>query len=153
LIPFAGASLEQRIDIDLASGGRLYWNDAMMSGREGAGERWLFRSLEHQLRVRRGQTLAYLERYRIEPRAGAVSMSWIAGESTYVGTVLRAGAGDTTSTAELAHAQLSGLEGVSGAADVVDGDLLLVRIASATGVAFHRARHAVAAALGEVQKR
>ena len=39
MIPFAGACIEQRIDINVASGGRLAWSDAMMGGREGRGER------------------------------------------------------------------------------------------------------------------
>ncbi len=38
-----------------------------MSGREGRGERWAFETLEHELAVTCGGTLAYLERYRLEP--------------------------------------------------------------------------------------
>ena len=72
-IPFANASIDEQIDIDVAAGGRLSWSDAMMCGREGSGERWRFNTLARQLRLRRNGALAYLERYRVEPGARPVS--------------------------------------------------------------------------------
>jgi len=58
VIPFAGSSIEQRIDIMVDAGGRLSWSDAMMSGREGRGERWQFRIFDHQLRLFRNGALS-----------------------------------------------------------------------------------------------
>ena len=144
IIPFAGSSIVQRIEIEIDPGGRLWWSDAMMCGREGSGERWQFQRLDHQLRVRRGDTLSFLERYVLEPAGSPVSTPWIAGDAAYVGTIIRAGYGDTAADAEAVHRTLAGLPGVRGSADVLDDDLLLVRIAASTGVPFHHARRAAA---------
>ena len=51
VIPFAGARLAQRIDVEIAAGGRLFWSDALMAGRTGHGEAWRFDDLAHQLRL------------------------------------------------------------------------------------------------------
>jgi len=144
VIPFAGSSIVQRIDIAIEPGARLWWSDAMMCGREGSGERWLFERFEHQLSVRCGDTLSFLERYAIEPARRPVSAPWVAGDAAYVGTIIRAGYGDRPADAERVHRTLAGLAGVRGSADVVDDDLLLVRILASTGVPFHNARRAVA---------
>jgi urease accessory protein UreH len=144
VIPFAGSSIVQRIEIEIDPGGRLWWSDAMMCGREGSGERWQFQRLDHQLRVRRGDALSFLERYVIEPAGSPVSTPWIAGDAAYVGTIIRAGHGDTAADAEAVHRALAGIPDVRGSADVLDDDLLLVRILAPTGVPFHRARQAAA---------
>jgi urease accessory protein len=150
-IPFSDAAVRQRVEVNVQQGGRLSWSDAMMSGREGSGERWRFRALDHELRVRFGGTLAYLERYRIEPDVAALSRPWLAGEATYAGTLLRVGMDDTAVTAEALHRMLASADDIRGSADVLDGDLLLVRIVAAAGVPFHRARRAVAAMLVNVR--
>ena len=147
MIPFAGACVEQRVDITVAASGRLSWSDAMMGGREGRGERWQFRVFDHQLRLFRGGALSYLERYRLEPSAACPSHPWAAGDAAYLGTLLRAGHGDGHGEAELLHTTLAGLADVRSSADVLDGDLLLVRIAAAGGVAFRRARQSLAGTL------
>lgn len=147
VIPFAGSSIVQRIEIAVEPGARLWWSDAMMCGREGSGERWQFERFDHQLSVRRGDTLSFLERYLIEPARRQVSAAWVAGDAAYVGTIIRAGYGDTVVDAERVHRTLAELPGVRGSADVLDDDLLLVRIAASTGVPFHAARRAVAARL------
>jgi urease accessory protein len=147
MIPFAGACIEQRIDITVASGGRLTWSDAMMGGRAGRGERWQFRIFDHQLRLFRSGTLSYLERYRLDPSTACLSHPWAAADAAYIGTLLRAGHGDSGAVADLLHTALAGLEEVRGSADVLDRDLLLARIAAAGGVAFRRARQALAETL------
>ena len=147
MIPFAGACIEQQIDICVESGGRVSWSDAMMGGREGRGERWQFRAFSHQLRLFRGATLSYLERFRLDPSATRLSHPWAAADAAYVGTLLRAGFDDETARAESLHTALAGLGGVRGSADVLDDDLLLVKIAAEGGVAFRRARQALAEVL------
>jgi urease accessory protein len=142
-IPFAGVHVRQRIEIAVAAGGRLWWSDAMMSGREGRGERWQFGSFGHELRVRRAGALAYLERYRLDPAVTSLTAPWIADDAGYTGTVLRAGYEDSPATAEAVHRALAVVDGVHGSADVLDDDLLLVRLVAATGVPFHRARHTI----------
>ena len=91
LIPFPGARLSQRIAVGLAPQAALYWSDAFMAGREGRGERWMFDALEHELAVRRSGTLAYLERYRLEPATQSPAGPWLASDACYFGTVLASG--------------------------------------------------------------
>ena len=146
LIPFAHASVVQRVDVHVADGGRLSWCDGLMSGRHGRGERWQFASLNHELRVKRSGTLSFLERYRIVPSEGSHAR-WTVGDAGYIGLMLRAGHGDTLAVAERVHRALTSLDSVSGSADVLDGDLLLVRIVAEDGVAFRRARQEVDRAL------
>jgi urease accessory protein UreH len=88
VIPFAGARLEQRFDLRLAESSRLYWSDALMAGRVSRGEAWRFESLAHELRVRIGAALAYLERYTLAPTGRTVARPWIAGSARYLATAI-----------------------------------------------------------------
>jgi urease accessory protein UreH len=67
VIPFACAALDQQFDLALHASSRLYWSDALMSGRARHGEAWRFRALAHTLRLRVDGSLKYLERYRLRP--------------------------------------------------------------------------------------
>ena len=140
LIPFADARIDQHIDVNIAGGGYLYWSDALMSGRRARGERWEFASLAHEIAVSRGGSLEYLERYRIQPNELAVSRSWAAGDASYVGTALMSGRPIEPDVAERLHLELGRLAGVRAAADQLDERVLLVRLLSGSGAAFHEAR-------------
>jgi urease accessory protein len=149
LIPFAGATLDQRIEIDLAAGSRLYWSDAMMSGREAHGERWLFSSIAHQLRIVHAGELTYLERFRIVPRDRSLSQPWIAADAAFFGTMVMVGSGQAAArNAETLHTLLGGIDGLRGSADALSGSLLIVRLMSPHGVPFRRARALTQEALG-----
>ena len=152
LIPFAGSSVVQRFEVNVDDGGRLSWSDGLMSGRLGRGERWTFACVDHELRVTRAGVLAFVERYRITPHDDDARSRWTVGDAGYIGTVVRAGHGDTLAIAEDIHRSLAALESVQGSADVLDGDLLLARIVAEDGVAFRRARRAVDTALAEAIK-
>ena len=140
LIPFAGARIEQRIDVNIAGGGYLYWSDALMNGRHARGERWQFASLAHELAVSRDGALEYLERYRIQPNERAVSRPWVAGDASHLGTTLMTGRQVESGVAERLHRELGRLVGVRAAADRLDDRVLLVRLLSVSGAAFHEAR-------------
>jgi urease accessory protein len=140
LIPFADARIDQRIHVDIGGGGSLYWSDALMSGREARGERWKFTSLAHELSVSREGSLEYLERYRIQPSELAVSRPWAAGDASYLGTTLMTGRPIEPGAAERLHIDLGRLTGVRAAADRLDDRVLLVRLLSVSGPAFHEAR-------------
>ncbi len=140
LIPFADARIEQRIDVNIAGGGYLYWSDALMSGRHARGERWKFVSLAHQIAVSRDGSLEYLERYRIEPNELAVARPWAAGDASYLGTTLMSGRTIEPGVAERLYIELSRLVGVRAAADRLNDRVLLVRLLSVSGAAFHEAR-------------
>jgi len=140
LIPFADARIDQRIDVNIAGAGYLYWSDALMSGRQARGERWQFTSLAHELAVSRDGSLEYLERYRIQPRVTAVSRPWAAGDAAYLGTTLITGQPIESAVAEHLHVELGRLAGVRAAADRLDDRVMLVRLLSACGPAFHEAR-------------
>jgi urease accessory protein len=140
LIPFADAQIEQRIDVNIGGGGSLYWSDALMSGRQARGERWKFTSLAHELAVSREGSLEYLERYRIQPNKGDVSRPWVADDASYLGTTLMTGRPIEPGAAERLHIELGRLAGVRAAVDLLDARVLLVRLLSALGPAFHEAR-------------
>jgi urease accessory protein len=140
LIPFADACVDQRIRVNIAGGGSLYWSDALMSGRHARGERWQFASLAHELAVSRDGVLEYLERYRLQPDERDVSRAWAAGEASYLGTTLMSGRPIDTGVAEHLHRELARLADVRAAADRLDDRVLLVRLLSESGAAFHEAR-------------
>ncbi len=140
MIPFADARIEQHIEVNIAGGGYLYWSDALMSGRHARGERWGFDALAHEIAVSRDGSLEYLERYRIQPSELAVSRTWAAGDASYLGTTLMTGRPIEPSVAERLQIELGRLAGVRAAADRLDDRVLLVRLLSAYGPAFHEAR-------------
>ena len=88
LIPFAGARIDQRFDLRIAESSRLFWSDAVMAGRVSRGEAWRFQSLAHELSVRVGASLAYLERYTLAPASRAVDEPWRAGRARYLATAI-----------------------------------------------------------------
>ena len=140
LIPFADARIDQRISINVAGGGHLYWSDALMSGRHARGEHWKFASLAHEITVSRDRALEYVERYRIQPDERDVSRVWAVGEASHLGTTLMSGRSIEAGVAERLHSELGRLAGVRAAADQLDDRVLLVRLLSESGAAFHEAR-------------
>ena len=140
LIPFPQARLEQRIQIDLARGGTLFWSDAFMAGREACGERWRFGRLSHELRLSLAGALIYLERYTLDPATATPSGRWVADDACYFGTVLVAGSDVDRGAVAHLHNELAAMAGIRAAADRLDEQLLLVRLTASSGVAFHAAR-------------
>ena len=140
LIPFADARIKQRIDVNIAGDGSIYWSDALMSDRHTRGERWTFALLAHELAVSRDGSLEYLERYRIEPKELAVARPWAAGDASYLGTTLVSGRTIEPGVAERLYSELSRLAGVRAAADRLNDRVLLVRLLGVSGAAFHEAR-------------
>lgn len=138
LIPFAGARVSQRYDVRLAAAATLYWSDAFMSGREGRGERWAFETLEHDLAVTCGGTLAYLERYRLEPATQPLTAPWVASDCCYFGTVLVYGS--AVQAPDSLQQELSSFDGLRGAVETLDPCLKLVRLMASRGTPFHEAR-------------
>lgn len=143
LIPFPGMRLDQYIQIDLGRRARIFWSDAVMSGREARGERWQFRHLAHELRLTRGGALAYLERYRLAPADQSLNRSWVADDCCYFGTVLTASPEDTPGLGESLHRAVSRVSRIHAAADRLEEGLLLVRLMASSGVPFREARSAV----------
>ena len=155
LIPLARARFSQHIDVRLSKTADLYWSDAFMAGRAfadrrsvsvggagaGAGERWAFGSLSHELRIARDHTVEFLERYRIVPEERVLVHPWVAGDACYFATAVRSGGGaSTVSAVERLQAELVGREGVRGATDAVSPTLWITRIMGNRGVPFHKAR-------------
>jgi urease accessory protein UreH len=88
VIPFAGARIDQRFDLRIGESSRLYWSDALMAGRVSRGESWRFQFLAHELRLRVGASLAYLERYTLAPASRRVEQPWMAGRARYLATAI-----------------------------------------------------------------
>jgi urease accessory protein UreH len=140
LIPFAGARVDQEFDIQLAANGRLYWSDAVLAGRVSRGEAWQFTSLAHELALRIGARIAYLERYALAPRDRAVERTWIGGSCTHFATTVIAHLGATRETVERLHAHLSAVPDLVAAVDLVEPSLAVARFMAANGASFGTAR-------------
>jgi urease accessory protein len=150
VIPFPDARLDQRIVIDLADSATLLWSDALMAGREARGERWQFSRLSHELRLLRAGTLEYMERYRIVPSDRVPNQRWAAADACYFGTLLALGASMDRALASHVHDSINAGTAVRASADLLDDDLLLVRLASSLGLPFHESRAFVARAIRAV---
>jgi urease accessory protein UreH len=153
VIPFAGARLAQRFDLRIGDSSRLYWSDAVMAGRVSRGEAWRFDHLAHELSLRVGGSLAYLERYTLTPADGRVARPWLAGGARYLATAIAHHERATEETAEALHRACaqpadSGRH-VGMAADLIRPRTIVGRILAADGAPFAAARaswHAVALA-------
>ncbi len=143
VIPFTRARLTQRFDVDVAAGGSLYWSDALMCGRRGRGEAWMFTELAHELRLSIGGVLKYLERYRLIPGERRLSHPWIAGGASYLGTIVECGDSPAPTSIEALHSDVNSFGGVRAAASSLEQGLRLVRLMAETGPPFHELREAV----------
>lgn len=140
VIPFAAARLDQRFDLRIAESSRLYWSDALMAGRVSRGEAWRFESLAHELRLRIGSSLAYLERYTLAPDDRPVQCPWMCAGATYLATALVHHAGATTETADALYRAVAELDEVRAGVDLIGPGLVLARFLAANGAPFARAR-------------
>jgi urease accessory protein UreH len=145
VIPFACARLEQRFDLEIAPTGRVYWTDALMSGRVSRGEAWRFESLAHELRIRVGPSLAYLERYRLAPVDAAAHSTtihhpWIAAGMNYLATTIVHHAAATADAAETLQRQVGSMAGVRVGVDLVRPGFIVARLMAGGGAPFAAAR-------------
>ncbi len=140
VIPFAGARLDQAFDIRIAESSRVYWSDALMAGRVSRGESWQFASLAHELRLRIGGALAYLERYALTPGERAIGQPWMCGGDTYLATALVHHEGATAGTAEAAYRLAAAVDEVRTGVDLIAPRLVLARFLASNGAPFARAR-------------
>ena len=120
VIPFAGARLQQRVDLQIAAGGEIFWSDALMSGRVGRGETWRFAALGHELRANVAGSLVYLERYDLAPLSRAVTHPWRAHRANYLGTTIVRSAAATAGRAEEAQRRLGTIAGLQAGVDCVE---------------------------------
>ena len=140
VIPFAGARLEQRFDINLDASARLIWGDGIMAGRIRRGEAWRFASLAHELRLRVGGSLTYLERYALAPDDRQIDQRWMAGTARYLATAL---VHHDRATAEAAEALQSGIgPEVAAGVDLIGPGTIAGRMMARDGAPFARARAA-----------
>jgi urease accessory protein UreH len=140
VIPFANARLQQRFDLQIAESSRLYWTDALMSGRVSRGEVWQFQSLAHELRVRVGPSLAYLERYRLAPAGRPVDRAWMTGGANYLATAIVHHVEASAGAAEALQHQIGSMTGVSIGVDLIQPRTIVARLMAASGAPFAAAR-------------
>ena len=123
----------------------------MMAGRVSRGEAWRFQSLAHELRLRIGGSLAYLERYTLAPASRAVDQPWIAGRARYLATAIVHHDAATSDAAEALQglAPLTrcptyepGRLGVDLGVDLIQAKTIVGRILAAEGAPFAAARTA-----------
>jgi urease accessory protein UreH len=142
VIPFAAARLDQRFDLQIGESSHLYWSDALMSGRVSRAETWRFDSLAHELRLRVGTALKYLERYTLAPHERAIAHPWVAGGTHYAATALVHHERATTDTAESLQRAIEAAarESVQIGVDLVDPRLMVGRLLGSRGAPFSAAR-------------
>jgi urease accessory protein len=143
VIPFAGASLTQQFHLDIRSSSRLYWSDALMSGRVTRGEAWQFRTLAYQLRLDVEGKMLLLERYRAAPRERGITRPWMTGGANYAATAIVHDARAGADRVETLHQRLQEVEGTRAGVDLVAPRLMLARVLAAEGAPFARARAAL----------
>ena len=142
VIPFAGARLDQRFDLQIGEESRVYWSDALMSGRVSRAEAWRFESVAHELRLRVGAKVKYLERYVLTPDERSIAHPWVAGGAHYTATALTHHERATADTAESLQREIAAAAGenVRLGVDLVDSRLLVARLLSSCGAPFAAAR-------------
>ncbi len=143
VIPFAGASLIQQFSLDICRSSRLYWSDALMSGRVTRGEAWRFNELAYQLRLDVDEKLALLERYRADPCDRGLTRTWMTGGAHYTATAIVHDARATADRVETLHRHLQEVERTRVGVDLVEPRLMLARLLAAEGAPFARARAAL----------
>lgn len=87
-IPFAGSRFRQTLHATLAPGATILLWDAIASGRIARGERWVFATLENDIRITTASGSAVVERYALDPATnlGAIGLAadWNYVASLYV---------------------------------------------------------------------
>ncbi|HEX4998205.1 MAG TPA: urease accessory protein UreD [Terriglobia bacterium] len=134
VIPFSGARVSQRVDIELKTGARLHFWEGLMAGRIARGEVWQFDEFASETRVSIDGRLRYLDRFCLAPGDAALVSSWGMGASRYLATGLVA-----RDHAELLSGPLHEALPRAGV-DAPVPELLVARVVETDGVEFHRAR-------------
>jgi urease accessory protein UreH len=140
VIPFAASRLDQRFEVQVAESSRLYWTDALMAGRVSRGEAWQFESLAHELRLRVGSRLAYLERYTLTPPDDRAGRIWTSARATHLATVLARHPGATRELVDALYHRIQEEVGDGIGVDLVEPGLVVARLMGSNGASFGRAR-------------
>jgi urease accessory protein UreH len=142
VIPFAGARLDQRFELQIEEASRVYWSDALMSGRVSRAETWSFDCVAHELRLRVGTTLKYLERYTLRPRERSMMHPWVGGGMHYMATALTHHDSVTPETAELLQREIDtgGDIRVRAGVDLLESRLVIGRLLASNGAPFASVR-------------
>lgn len=91
-IPFAGAAFRQRIEAEVAPGGRLILVDAFAAGRVARGEAWRFERLESAIAVRDPAGWLFLDRFVLH--GGGWESLGFAEDHAYFATMVLIGDAD-----------------------------------------------------------
>ena len=142
VIPFAGARLDQRFELQADESSRLYWSDALMSGRVDRDETWWFACVAHEMRLRVGTNLKYLERYTLRPRERSMMHPWVGGGMHYMATALTHHDAVTPETVELLQREIEtgGDIRVRAGVDLLDSRLVIGRLLASCGAPFASVR-------------
>ena len=142
VIPFAAARLDQRFELQIDEPSRLYWSDALMSGRVERAEAWSFDRVAHELRLHVGTNLKYLERYTLQAHERSLMHPWVVGGMHYMATALTHHDAVTPETAELLQREIEtgGDIRVRAGVDLLESRLVIGRLLASCGAPFASAR-------------
>ncbi len=133
VIPFAESHLRQTTLLNAQEGARLAFWEGFMMGRVGRGERWEFQELASETRLCSGESLVYLDRFRLDPNVFQQS-ALVMGDNNYLGTGLFLGE-RASALVEAIH-QAIPYVGV----DSPSHGLAVMRAAHANGPSYHQCR-------------
>jgi urease accessory protein len=80
------SELTQSVEINLARGGSLDYQEQWCAGRIAMGELWHFRSFDYRLEISVDGALTYRERWRLEPSSQSLANPVICGGFTHFRT-------------------------------------------------------------------
>jgi urease accessory protein len=143
VIPFAGALLTQEFYVDADAAARFYWSDALMAGRVSRGESWRFQRLAHQLRLRIGGALAYLERFRLAPGDRLLTAPWAAADVGYFATTIIRHPNAGPEAAEDFYRRFGDVENARLGIEMLEPGLVVARLAGSSGAAIATLRDAL----------
>jgi urease accessory protein len=126
-IPFAGSDLRQRIDVEMAEGGRLIIVDAFAAGRVARGEAWRFAHLESAITVRDAGGWRFYDRLALLGNPAWAGLGFTE-DHAYFATVLVIGPGSLDGLRREAAAVMNSHEGVAGGAGLLPRGGVVVRV-------------------------
>lgn len=91
VVPFKNSCFKSYADINVHSGGELFWTDIFTAGRVGMGEKFAFRHYENRTRVRYDGHLVWIDGSLLDPDEFDMENLFYYGNYTHQGTCFYCG--------------------------------------------------------------
>jgi urease accessory protein len=140
LIPYAGAAVDQKIEVEMSRGSGAIIYDAFAAGRIGRAERWRFHSLRSDIAITTHGVPIYLSRSIITPDTQPLDAAgWMEGANYWAAMlVVAADPHDWLGMANAFHAALEEISDVRGGASALAHGGCVARFISVTADGLNR---------------